>query len=319
MGLGALEARWAAENLTTMQRRRLTTTVEVTAALHALEIQPHRVRADAWPGDLRDLDSPGMYSWWVDAQGASDLTIGLGHSVRPGRIYAGQTGATRWPSGVTPKTTLRVRIGNNHLRGRIRSSTFRLTFAAALRSALELRPTGPKRLAIDDEGMLSDWIRAHLELAVHPFKHRDPLKDLEDRVLLELDPPLNLEGMNVTPLRATLSGLREELAHHAPAEDQKPPAPVLVVAAGQTQPAKRDSTHVSALIQQELQRRGLTAVSAVEAARWLHAAGVLVDSDHRPGLPLRKLLREGLIVGAEQRPPRSNGRWFIIHVARDQR
>jgi hypothetical protein len=110
--------------------------------------------------------------------------------VEPGRIYAGQTGGTKWPSGATPSTTLRDRIGSNHLRGRIRASTFRLALAAALRNALPLRPTGPKRLDTDSEDMLSDWIRTHLEVAVHPFEDRDALKDLEHRVLLELDPPL---------------------------------------------------------------------------------------------------------------------------------
>jgi len=57
-------------------------------------------------------------------------------------------------------------------------------------------------------------------------------------------------------------------------------------------------------------------VAAVEAARWLDSAGVLSDSDSRPGLPLRNLLRAGAIAGADQRPPTKHGRWFIVRVER---
>jgi hypothetical protein len=51
-----------------------------------------------------------------------------------------------------------------------------------------------------------------------------------------------------------------------------------------------------------------------EAARWLDEAAVLKDSDSRPGLPLRKLLRAGRIEGGVQRPPTSHGRCFIERV-----
>ena len=40
-------------------------------------------------------------------------------------------------------------------------------------------------------------------------------------------------------------------------------------------------------------------------------ARLLADRKDRPGQPLRKLLRGGLIVGAEQRPRRPYGRWRI--------
>jgi hypothetical protein len=69
-------------------------------------------------------------------------------------------------------------------------------------------------------------------------------------------------------------------------------------------------------LQAELRRRGVTEAKAVEAARWLDAAVLLKDSPQRPGLPLRNILRADrtLIAGAEQRPPRRNGRWFIRRV-----
>ena len=64
----------------------------------------------------------------------------------------------------------------------------------------------PLRLAPDSERQLSGWIREPLSVAVHPFPDRDALADLEHRVLTQLD--LNLEGMQVTPLRKALTGLR---------------------------------------------------------------------------------------------------------------
>lgn len=61
-------------------------------------------------------------------------------------------------------------------------------------------------------------------------------------------------------------------------------------------------------IQDQLKKRGLLEVDAVEAAKWLDRAGILRDSLQRPGLPLRNLLRAGLIIGQRQE---SNHRWFI--------
>jgi TDG/mug DNA glycosylase family protein len=69
---------------------------------------------------------------------------------------------------------------------------------------------------------------------------------------------------------------------------------------------------IDAFLQSELARRGLDEVTAVEAARWLDEAGLLADSPHRPGLPLRNLLRAGSIQNGEQRPPQRYGRWFIV-------
>ena len=61
------------------------------------------------------------------------------------------------------------------------------------------------------EGQLTSWMREHLEVAVYPFANRDVLKSLEDAVIAVLDPPLNLDGMPPTPLRARLSELRSKL------------------------------------------------------------------------------------------------------------
>jgi hypothetical protein len=68
---------------------------------------------------------------------------------------------------------------------------------------------------------------------------------------------------------------------------------------------------INTFLQQELEGRRLYEVDALTAARWLHEEGLLKDSGARPGLPLRKKLRAGLIRGAEQRPSAKGGRWFI--------
>lgn len=194
------------------KRRRTATADELRAAMRALDGKPRRISARNWPNGLDDLARPGLYSWWVDEKGAADLSTGLGHLVVAGRIYAGQTGATKWPSGRAGNATLVSRVGANHLRGGIRGSTFRLTLASCLAEPLALVRVAPRRLDPSSERRLSDWIRDHLDIAVLPLAERDPLSDLEHRVLRKLDPPLNLDGMPTSPLRAELSRLRARLA-----------------------------------------------------------------------------------------------------------
>jgi hypothetical protein len=65
---------------------------------------------------------------------------------------------------------------------------------------------------------------------------------------------------------------------------------------------------IETFVQEELSRRSLNSVTAVDAARWLDHAGLLKDSRTRPGKPLRDLLRRGDILGQRQEV---NGRWFI--------
>jgi hypothetical protein len=98
------------------------------------------------------------------------------------------------------------------VRGTIRSATFRRTLAAAPRAALELELVSANKLSNDAEARLNMWISAHVELAVHPVLDRDGLRDLEREVLRSLEPPLNVDGMPATPLRARLRALRERLS-----------------------------------------------------------------------------------------------------------
>lgn len=76
--------------------------------------------------------------------------------------------------------------------------------------------------------------------------------------------------------------------------------------------ARQDATAkievINRAIQNRLRLRGERSACAVDAASWLSSAGLLKDSASRPGLPLRRLLRSGSILGQRQE---SNSRWFI--------
>jgi hypothetical protein len=47
-----------------------------------------------------------------------------------------------------------------------------------------------------------------LAVAVHAFEERDALADLEHRVLVELNPPLNLDRRPTSDIRTALTFLR---------------------------------------------------------------------------------------------------------------
>src|SRR5438105_6630381 len=103
--------------MNTSERRRECEPLELEAALFALEVSPQVVRGRDWPDGLLGLEQPGLYSWWADDKGAADLAVGLGPRLEAGRIYAGQTGGTAWPSGKVRARTLRDRIGKDHIGG----------------------------------------------------------------------------------------------------------------------------------------------------------------------------------------------------------
>jgi hypothetical protein len=159
------------------------------------------------------LDEPGLHAWWVDGCGAADLSIGLGAGIVPGRIYAGQAGATRRPSGAPSDATLASRIRRQHLEGNVRGSTFRLTLASALSRTLALVAVGPRALAPGGEQRLSMWMRLHLGIAVFPYPDPDALRDLEAAVVGCLDPRLNLLGVAASSTRELVEAARRKLLH----------------------------------------------------------------------------------------------------------
>ena len=145
--------------------------------------------------------SPGLYSWWVDAGGAADLSTGLQQPVEPGLIYAGLAGATR-SGGRKSKNTLWGRIKTMHLGGRHEFSTFRLSLGSVLAES-----RGDQEI---DEPGLTAWMHEHLRLIAVPVDDADTLGDVETEVLLQLDPPLNLDKVARNPLRTQLSALRKK-------------------------------------------------------------------------------------------------------------
>jgi hypothetical protein len=190
-------------------------------ALDDLDVSPTLVRASEWPAGLAAAgvtfpDRPGLYAWWVDEAGAADLTRGLAPgrdlTVEPGRIHLGQAGATKWPSGRSSDDTLGRRIGEVHLGGRVRMSTFRWTLASILFDQLELRGQAAMLITATSEQALSDWMRAHLSVAVHAHDDRDTLGGLELAVLERLDPPLNLSHMETTTVRGRIADLRRRVS-----------------------------------------------------------------------------------------------------------
>jgi hypothetical protein len=174
---------------------------DVTALLDAR----NAVQPDAFLAAGRAaFDAPGLYSWWVDDEGALALSAGLGHRVAPGLVYAGRAGGRR-PTGILSTNTLWGRIATMHLGGNREFSTFRLTLTAALRCSRDV---------ITDEAALSRWMHEHLRVAVLPLLPDDVIA-AEQRLLELTDPPLNLQGVPVTPLRRTLSGLRSAVSAEA--------------------------------------------------------------------------------------------------------
>jgi hypothetical protein len=149
-----------------------------------------------------NLRSPGLYSWWIDEEGAADLQEGLDQPVAPGLLYAGLAGATRSGSGRKSTNTLWNRIRGMHLGGRHDFSTFRLSLGAILANAQHEPEI--------DEDQLTTWMHQHLRVVTIPVQDADALNELETEVLQRLDPPLNLDKVEKNVLRRRLSELRRQ-------------------------------------------------------------------------------------------------------------
>ena len=184
---------------------------DLALALDALYRVPQRVSLSDYE-TLDDMSRPGLYSWWVDDTGTQHLSTGLELPLVAGLIYVGQAGATQWPSGKRRSATLQSRVSTMHLGKKISFSTLRLTLAGCLRDQLELELAGAKILSPDSEEALTRWMKDHLQIAVFGYEDVDALDELEQSVLNELDPQLNLKHMGPSPVRARLRTLRSAIA-----------------------------------------------------------------------------------------------------------
>lgn len=184
---------------------------EVEVLVAALSDSSRAEAPGRFPTDRRAAASPGLYSWWGDDEGRSLLASALEVDSLPPLLYAGQAGATKWPSGKPSNATLRSRIGRQHIRGNARSSTFRLTLSTILLVELGLSPAPGGRLTADSNRVVSEWIAAHLCVVIVPFADRDRLGVVEAEVVGRLDPPLNLDHCASSSIRARLTELRRAL------------------------------------------------------------------------------------------------------------
>ena len=182
-------------------------------ALDDLDAAPVLVPASQWPAGVTSLDRPGLFAFWVDEAGAADLPAGLDLPLEAGRVLVGQAGATKWPSGRAGDDTLGERIGRTHLAGKVRGSALRLALAAVLLDRLELAVQAAMLLQASSEQALSEWMRAHLSVAVHAHDDRDTLAGLEQAIVVRLDPPLNVgEHLPATPVRRRVAVLRRRIS-----------------------------------------------------------------------------------------------------------
>ena len=76
---------------------------------------------------------------------------------------------------------------------------------------LELHLSGKDRLDKISNRSVSMWMRRHLAIVTVQVEERSTLAEIEEAVLARLDPPLNLMGMALTPIRAHLRELRRGL------------------------------------------------------------------------------------------------------------
>jgi hypothetical protein len=184
--------------------------VDVASLIAALSDSANAEDPRTFPRDKSAARNAGLYSWWADDAARRLLGTELGAELVP-LIYAGQAGATKWPSGTPSAATLASRVGGQHIRGNARSSTFRLTISAVLMRPLDLIPGDRGRLTPASNKIVSEWIADHLTVATAPIIDRDTLSTIEAQVVHALDPPLNLDHCAPTAMRALLTKLRRQL------------------------------------------------------------------------------------------------------------
>ncbi len=287
-------------------------------ALRGPRFPPHEALARA---DELNLKQPGLYAVYGD-EGAW-IALGLGTPPNERPLYVGKA-----------QDNLAARDLKQHFAsGATGRSTLRRTLASLLRHKLDLVPrargTNPldrtaraSLFALEPDGdlRLTQWMRDNLELAFWPMSsiNSSELNIVEGEVIRELEPPLCLNKWSDAKWRPQIKRARSEMA-----EVLRDAASQQVRRADSPNPLSRrrtirdrpDPELISAFLQKRLAVLERDVITAVEAAQWLETAGLLTNSQHRPGLPLRKLLRAGRIRGQRQEP---NGRWYIDLVAQNR-
>jgi hypothetical protein len=185
-------------------QRTVATERQILAAVEALA-RRSSIPAKRWPGRLEGLERPGLYAWFVDRSGADDLSAGYGLRVTTRLAYVGE-------AGVDTDADLRERVGCHLGACMVRRSTLRRTLTCGLLQQHGWTVVDHRKLAPGCETQLTDWMAAHLRIAVHPFDDRIVLEDLETRVIERLAPQLNLPRakLNDTALQTRIRELRKQ-------------------------------------------------------------------------------------------------------------
>lgn len=168
-----------------------------------------------WPiGELTErLDPvPGLYAVFGTDAAWDELGLPLDGDSRP--LYVGKA------EDSFVSRDLRTHFAS----GKTGQSTVRRSFAALLHESAGFRgvPRNPERpghfanfgLTADDDARLTEWMWDRLSLAVWPSHGNVALRDIERRVVLLLDPPLNIEYLPPTS-RRELRAARRLMADEA--------------------------------------------------------------------------------------------------------
>jgi hypothetical protein len=145
----------------------------------------------------------GLYGWLVDPVGARELSHCVTLPVRAGLIFVGQVGGSGEQSLADPVGSLRDHVERVQLHGRSRSSAFRMTLATVLREHLGMTSL--------DDPRLTAWMVEHLSISVWPSDDVDGLRELEQLVVTELDPPLNVDHLPGSEYLDRLNHLRSAI------------------------------------------------------------------------------------------------------------
>lgn len=137
---------------------------------------------------------PGLYAIYGSSETWGDLGLGAPTDDRP--LYVGKA----------EDSLVRRDIATHFGDGRTGSSTVRRSFAALLREALDLHgtPRNPRKpdhysnygLSAEDDARLTAWMRARLEIGVWAMQGDAPLVEIEQMVIGQWQPPLNLTHVN---------------------------------------------------------------------------------------------------------------------------
>ncbi|MET0448125.1 MAG: DUF6884 domain-containing protein [Aeromicrobium sp.] len=148
-------------------------------------------------------NAPGLYAWFVDPLGARMLNRCLKLPVREGLVFVGQVGGSSWHSMADPVLNVRDHVERIQLHGRTRASTFRMTLATVLGEHLGMTSLEDPRL--------TEWMMKHLSVSAWSSEHVGRLGELEQLVVAELDPPLNVDHLPATEYRSRLNQMRRFL------------------------------------------------------------------------------------------------------------